>query len=143
MYRPHAIAAAAVFAALVSGAPARAEMITYGTDLKGAMEVPPNATKGVGDVEATLDTATRKFTYTINYSGITGPATAAHFHGPAAPGVNAPPIVPINGDLKSPIKGEATLTEAQVKDMQDGKVYFNVHTADNKGGEIRGQLIKK
>ncbi|MEP7029817.1 MAG: CHRD domain-containing protein, partial [Pseudolabrys sp.] len=36
----------------------------------------------------------------------------------------------------------ATLTDAQEADMMAGKWYVNVHTANNKGGEIRGQLTK-
>ena len=32
------------------------------------------------------------------------------------------------------------LTDEQAKDFVDGKVYFNIHTAANKGGEIRGQV---
>ena len=42
----------------------------------------------------------------------------------------------------SPLKGEATLTDAQAADLQAGKYYFNIHTAANKGGEIRGQVTK-
>ena len=44
--------------------------------------------------------------------------------------------------LASPLKGEATLTDAQAADLAAGKWYFNVHTAANKGGEIRGQVMK-
>jgi hypothetical protein len=40
----------------------------------------------------------------------------------------------------SPITGSAALTDAQLADLQAGKCYVNVHTAANKGGEIRGQL---
>ena len=43
----------------------------------------------------------------------------------------------------NPLKGEATLTDAQAADLQAGKWYFNVHTEKNKGGEIRGQVMKK
>ncbi len=114
----------------------------FTTALKGSDEVPPNTTGGTGEVVATLDTTTKAFTYTITYSGLTGPATAAHFHGPAAPGANAPPTVPIQGDLTSPVKGAATLTDAQIADLRAGKWYFNFHTAANKGGEIRGQVMK-
>ena len=55
-----------------------------------------------------------------------------------APGV----VVPVQGAVTSPIKGEATLTDAQAADLAAGKWYFNVHTAANKGGEIRGQVMK-
>ena len=50
---------------------------------------------------------------------------------------------PATGGLVSPLKGEATLTDAQAADLAAGKWYFNVHTAANKGGEIRGQVMKK
>ena len=97
-----------------------------------------------GTVTATYDTASKKFTYTVTYSGLTGPATAAHFHGPAAAGANAPPVVPIPATaLASPIKGDATLTDAQAADLAGGKWYFNVHTAAHGPGEIRGQLATK
>jgi hypothetical protein len=51
------------------------------------------------------------------------------------------PIPPTN--LTSPIKGDATLTDAQAADLADGKWYFNVHTAAHGPGEIRGQVTKK
>jgi hypothetical protein len=46
------------------------------------------------------------------------------------------------GSLASPIKGEATLTAAQAADFTAGKMYFNIHTAANPNGEIRGQIDK-
>jgi len=98
--------------------------------------------KGSGTLTATLDTATNKFTYHVTYKGLTGNATAAHFHGPADPGGNAGPQVPVNGSVASPINGETTITAAQAKDLLAGKWYFNVHTAANPGGEIRGQVTK-
>ena len=58
-------------------------------------------------------------------------------------GKNAPPVVPIPaGALASPIKGTATLTDAQAADLQAGKLYFNVHSAKFPDGEIRGQVTK-
>jgi CHRD domain-containing protein len=89
-----------------------------------------------------LDTASKTLTWTVTYSGLGGPATAAHIHGPAAPGANAGVLVPFNGDLASPIKGSATLTDAQISDLEAGKWYVNIHTAANKSGEIRGQLVR-
>jgi hypothetical protein len=118
---------------------AHAAKLDFSATLVGSSEVPPNTTAGTGEVKATLNTDTKAFTYTVTYSGLTGPAVAAHFHGPAAPGVNAPPVIMIMS-LPSPIKGESTLTDAQIADLTAGKWYFNVHTAEHKGGEIRGQL---
>jgi Cu/Zn superoxide dismutase len=117
-----------------------ADTIKYTAALKATTEVPATTSQGTGTVDATYDTVTKKLTWTVNYTGLTGAATAAHFHSPASPTENAPPTVPLAGDLKSPIKGEATLTDAQAKDLADGKMYFNIHTAANAGGEIRGQV---
>ena len=97
----------------------------------------------MGEVDATLDTATNKLVYTVPYMGLSGDATAAHFHGPAAVGVNAGVVVPIKGALASPIHGETTLTAEQAADLMAGKWYFNVHTAANPGGEVRGQLDRQ
>lgn len=138
-----AFAVAAFAAMLLAGAPAFAEMISYKAELKAASEVPPNDSKGTGAVDATYDTTAKKLSWTVTYADLTGPATAAHFHGPAAVGANAPPVVPISGSLASPIKGDATLTEAQAADLQAGRWYFNVHTAAHSGGEVRGQVVKK
>ena len=134
------------FATLLALTPAAfAATETYMADLKGASEVPAVDTKGSGMVNATYDTATKKLTYTVTYKDLSGPAAAAHFHGPADAKTNAAVVVPVPADkvAASPIKGEATLTDAQAADLQAGKWYFNVHTAANKGGEIRGQVMKK
>jgi hypothetical protein len=109
--------------------------------LSGKDEVPANSTKGSGSVDATYDTTTKKLSWKGTYSGLTGPATAAHFHGPAEPGKNAGVFVPADA-AKSPFEGTATLTDAQAADLTKGEWYFNVHTAENKGGEIRGQVTK-
>ena len=109
--------------------------------LSGSSEVPPVTTNGSGNVEATFNKQTNLLSWTISYSGLGGPATAAHFHGPADRGVNAGVAVPVSGSVVSPIKGDATLTAAQAADLGAGKWYFNVHTAANPNGEIRGQLM--
>ena len=124
------------------GPAAFAQAVMYKADLKASAEVPPTDSKGSGTLQATYDPTSKKLTYTVNYKDLTGPATAAHFHGPADAKTNAGVLVPVTGALTSPIKGEATLTDAQAKDLADGKMYFNVHTAANKGGEIRGQVMK-
>jgi hypothetical protein len=130
-------------ASFLAVAPAAfAQAVMYKADLKAASEVPAADSKGTGTLQATYDPASKKLTYTVNYKDLTGPATAAHFHGPADAKTNAGVVVPVTGAVTSPIKGEATLTDAQAKDLADGKWYFNVHTAANKGGEIRGQVMK-
>ena len=133
--------AGAVLAALAL--PASAETVSYKAAIVPSSEVPPVAnSQGMGQLAATYDTGSKMLSYGVTYSGLTGPATAAHFHGPAAVGKNAPIMVPISGDLGSPIKGVVTLTDEQAKALTDGDMYFNVHTAANKGGEMRGQVVK-
>jgi hypothetical protein len=124
---------------LVSGA-AQADTKILKATLSGASEVPPTTSAGTGSATATLDTATGKLIWDVTYSGLTGPAKAAHIHGPAGPGQNAGVVVPLKGNLASPIRGSATLTAPQMADLEAGQYYVNIHTAANKGGEIRGQL---
>jgi hypothetical protein len=135
-----ALLGAVAFLAFAPAAFAATE--TYKADLKPSTEVPANDSKGSGALTATYDTATKKLTYSAIYKDLTGPATAAHFHGPAGPGVNAAVVVPVKDMTPSPLKGEATLTDDQVKQLQGGQMYFNIHTAAHKGGEIRGQVTK-
>ena len=83
--------------------------------------------------------ATKKLTWQGSYSGLSSPYTMSHFHGPAAPGANAAVVVPVDAKT-SPFQGSATLTDQQAGDLTAGKWYFNIHTEQNKPGEIRGQL---
>lgn len=132
-------------AALLAGSflttAAMAETVTMKATLNGASEVPAHTTPGTGKGTFTLDTATKKLTYHVTYSGLTGPAKAGHIHGPALPGANAGVVVPF-AKATSPIDGTATLTDAQMADLMAGKYYVNIHTAKNPGGEIRGQITK-
>ena len=131
-----------VAAVLLVWGVAQAAQINFKADLNSASEVPPVTGAGKGTAALSLDTATKMLTWTVIYSGLSGPATAAHIHGPATLGANAGVLVPFTGDLANPIKGSATLTDAQISDLEAGKWYVNVHTAANKSGEIRGQLVR-
>lgn len=130
--------ALAGFAALMLSGCARPVMLA-GT-MSGAQTMPPTQSTGTGTMTAKVFPSTRAMTYTIEYTGLSGPATAAHFHGPAAAGASAGVAAPF-AKPASPISGGATLTEAQLSDVMAGKWYANVHTAANPGGEIRGQLL--
>ena len=135
------LAALACATVLAFASPSMAAMINFKASLSGKSEVPPNASPASGSVTATYDEASKKLTWKGSYSGLTGEATAAHFHGPAAEGKNAGVMVPISPNGPS-FEGSATLNDAQAKALMDGDMYVNVHTAANKGGEIRGQLTK-
>jgi hypothetical protein len=134
-------AAFAFASALALAIPSMAAVVNFKASLNGKDEVPPTASAGTGSVTATYDTDSKKLSWKGSYSGLTGPATAAHFHGPAPSGKNAGVMVPISPNGPS-FEGSATLTDAQAKALMDGDVYVNVHTAANKGGEIRGQMLK-
>jgi Cu/Zn superoxide dismutase len=120
---------------------AQAQTKTFHADMTTAQEVPPTAGTGTGKATFTLDPATKELKWTVTYSGLSADATAAHIHGPAAPGANAGVAVNLApSGVKSPLEGSATLTDAQIADLTSGKDYVNVHTVQNKGGEIRGQI---
>jgi hypothetical protein len=136
------LAGTALAALFLSATASMAEMVKMTATLDGAQQSPAVTTDGKGSAELTFDTETKKLDWTIEYSGLSGPPAAGHFHGPADAGANAGVAVPFEGDLASPIKGSATLTDAQAADLTAGKYYINLHTAAHKGGEIRGQVTK-
>ncbi len=110
--------------------------------LSGDAQVPPVQTMGQGVAQVWLNKDTGGLRWKVDYSGLSGPATAAHFHGPADVASNGPVVVPFKSPLTYPtIEGEATITPAQVQDLLAGRWYINIHTAKNPGGEIRGQVV--
>jgi hypothetical protein len=134
------LAILALGAAVAFTGPALAEKMTITLD--GASEVPPTTSPGKGTADVDYDAASKKLSWKLTYTGLTGPATAAHFHGPAEAGKNAGVAVAIPGATSSPAEGSAVLTDAQAADLTAGRYYINVHTAANPGGEIRGQVKK-
>lgn len=120
------------------GVAAAAEMAMK-TELSAAQAVPANDSKGMGTADLTYDDATKMLTWKVEFSDLTGPATAAHFHGPAKEGESAGVAIPIAG-TESPMEGSATLTDEQAQQLADGLLYINVHTEANPKGEIRGQV---
>jgi hypothetical protein len=135
------LAAFACTAVLVFACSSMAANVNLTADLKASSEVPPTDSKGTGSVTATYDTANKTLSWKGTITGLTGPATAAHFHTGEA-GKNGGVAVPIAGADKGSFEGSATLTDAQAEELLAGKWYVNVHTAANKAGEIRGQMSK-
>jgi ABC-type Fe2+-enterobactin transport system substrate-binding protein len=106
--------------------------------LSGANEVPTVTTSAAGTGTVTIK-EDRSVSVKITVTGMT--ATAAHIH-EAAVGANGPVIVPFTkvGDDTFVAPDGAKLTEAQYVAYKAGKLYVNVHSAKNPGGEIRAQL---
>jgi hypothetical protein len=106
-------------------------------NLTGQEEVPPLSVpgSGSGSLRVAEDGTVSGSVTTKDVAG-----TMAHIHR-GAKGANGPVIVPLdkNGDTYSVPAGRK-LTADQLKDLKAGNLYVNVHTAKNKGGEVRGQL---
>lgn len=127
-----------------STAMALAAPMSFSVPLSGAQQVPPVTTPGSGTATLTYDSSTREVTWSIAYSGLSGPATMAHFHGPAAAGKNGPVVLWLSKKgqpVSSPITGQAKLTSAQAEQFTAGEWYVNIHTKDHPSGEIRGQVV--
>jgi hypothetical protein len=137
------IAAFTLIAALALAAvpAAQAETIKLKADLAGTKEIPPTDSAGKGTANLEYDTVKKQLVYTVTYSGLKAPATAAHIHGPSGPGTNAGVVLPFASPA-SPIKGQATLTDAQAADLLAGRYYVNIHSSSHPGGEIRGQITR-
>ncbi len=115
--------------------------VKLNAQLTGMQEVPANPSMGKGTLEASFNKETQELTWTVTYSGLSGPAVAGHFHGPAAAGANAGVALGFKGPLDTPIKGSAMLSAEQAKDLLAGKWYVNLHTKVSPGGEVRGQVL--
>ena len=106
--------------------------------LSGAQEVPAvnTAASGTGTVKVAAD---KSVSASIKTQGVAG--VAAHIH-EGASGSNGPVIVPMNktSDNEWTTAPGAKLTDSQYESYKAGRLYFNVHSAQNKGGEIRGQI---
>jgi len=107
-------------------------------ELTGAAEVPPVTTTATGNAVVDIK-PDRSVTAKVTVTGMT--ATASHIH-EAAAGANGPVIVPFTktGDNTFESAPGAMLTEAQYESYKQGKLYVNVHSAKNPGGEVRAQL---
>ena len=138
----------ALIALIASCTQAFALKLPIAAFLSGGGEVPANDSPAKGLMEGTFDTDTNTLTWKVTYSGLSGPAIAAHFHGPVSylgltAEENAPIQVGTPGDLASPFHGIAQISADQAKDLKDGRWYFNVHSKKFPAGEIRGPVIRK
>lgn len=106
--------------------------------LSGGNEVPPVSSSGSGTGKITV-AADGSVSGTIKTTGIEG--TAGHIHA-GGPSANGPVVVPLvkSGDNEWSVPPGAKLTPEQLAAYRAGELYVNIHTAANKGGELRAQL---
>ena len=153
------LAAAASASVMLLAAPSFAPAATFDfvSTLNGANERPtPTDSTGTGTATGTLDgeDGTWIFTYQIEYSGLTGPATLGHIHDAINPGglpfteQFGSPVHDLDS-LESPISGDwryddaaQPLTDELADALLAGRMYINIHTEMFPGGEIRGQLVQ-
>lgn len=112
--------------------------------LSGLEEVPPNASPATGTLVGTYDDNSNTIVFTVSWQNFVAGTTAAHFHGPAGVGVNAPVQIGFTGFPVAVTSGSYgnifVLTAAQETQLLNGQWYVNIHSSQFPGGEIRSQL---
>jgi len=166
--RTHLLLAASLM--LAAAVPANAAIIHYHCTLSGAAEAPPNASPGVGGAEVTIDNVANTMRVQCTFLGLLGNTTACHIHAPTAvagtgtagvatmtPAFTGFPLgvtagsmdhtfdltllATYNGPYVTANGGTAASAEAAfLAAIAAGKAYFNIHTQQVPGGEIRGFL---
>ena len=133
----------------------------YVADLRASNEVPANSSTAVGQLVLLVSRDGSYAEYSVEASGLTGGIRGGHFHR-AATGVNGPIVLSFffnadGSENRNPNPGTTDLEinkaiartinktqlDAILADLRAGNLYANVHTPQNPGGEIRGQLIKQ
>jgi hypothetical protein len=127
-----------------------------GIIMTAAQEVPANSSSALGLMDVFYSKETRLLTWSVTWSGLTGPVSLMHIHGLAPAGYSAGVIYNIIAPANALALPNATLYPATGKfsgtvladgfvikeqDLLNGLYYMNIHTATNPGGEIRGQIV--
>jgi len=108
--------------------------------MDGAQEVPAIPTAGTG--RGILTFIGDHLFYKIPYTNLSSGASIAHFHGPATPATTGGVLIglPNPSGTSGTLSGALVLTPQQLTYILGGQTYLNIHTANNGGGEIRGQV---
>jgi hypothetical protein len=136
--------ALAVFMVVVLFSLASAQIIQITVPLSGAQEVPPVATAATGTGTLLVDTVARTISGSATFSGLSSAAQGAHIHVGAA-GVNGDVLIPMTGGdgvtAGTYSFPQTVLTVPNFNILTSNGMYINVHSLNNPGGEIRGQII--
>jgi hypothetical protein len=120
-------------------------IVQFSGAMSGANEVPAVTTTATGNVTGSYDRTSKILTINVTYSGLSSAITVWHVH-KAAVGVSGLPVAGLNyGTMgASPFTWSSGALDASMEaDLMNNLWYVNIHTADNGGGEIRGQLTKQ
>ena len=129
----------------LSAVPVSAQLSTFTAVLTSGQEPDPNTnnSRAFGVAFVTFDSGTGEVCFSISYTldSLTSSETNAHFHAPAPPGVNAGVIIQLPTP-DNPKNGCVTpsLSQELIDALFAGLWYINIHTRNNPGGEIRGQV---
>jgi len=120
---------------------AEAAIITVNVTAVGAQENPPVSGPGYAITRFTFNTDTKRLDYQVTVNGLSESfVTASHIHRGAV-GVNGPIIHNLSLVPFTQIAGSVTLSDADVRDLEAGLLYVNVHSTTNPGGFARGQIV--
>src|SRR3990172_1651209 len=115
--------------------------IMFNARLEGNNETPnPITTDGNGTAWAVLSADKSTLYYNVTYAGLSSNFTAAHFHNAPA-GVTGGVVQPITFSDSSSNGTWTGFAQNFISELLKNRLYFNVHTTNNPGGEIRGQII--
>ncbi|MBY0537395.1 MAG: CHRD domain-containing protein [Chitinophagaceae bacterium] len=114
----------------------------------GDQVVPSKSVAGNGSMNLVYNRTTRVLTYTVSWNSLSGTPAAMHVHGPALKGASGSTIQTVSG-FSTAVAGSLTgtlLIDGMVikeEDLLRGALYFDIHTAANAVGEVRGQILVK
>lgn len=112
--------------------------LVFTASLNGAQETPPNNSTALGTATVLLSPDEKTARVSLNFGGLSSAETAAHIHGPAAPGVMGNILFPLpNGSFSDFLISPSA---ADVQNLKNGQLYINVHSSNFLNGEIRGQF---
>ncbi len=120
--------------------------VMFTAKLDGSQEVPAVTTTASGTGTFVLSANGTKLTYNVTVNGLSGPITGSHFHNGAA-GTSAGVVktVSFTGNTVSGVwsstDASQPFTDLLLSELLRGRLYLNVHTSANPGGEIRGQVL--
>lgn len=143
-----------IHTSLLPGGEIRAQIIlgaasslvySFSRTYSGANEVPANSSTATGTIKGAYNSITNRIFYSITFSGLSANSVVAHFHTPAIPGTNAPPVIAHAGFPTGVTSGTYSksdvLTDGQETNLLGGLFYSNIHTTLLPGGEIRTQIF--